>query len=672
MIVPALRAALGPPRWRAGRLSAGRASCALVSVLGGCLCIGAAAAAEEGAAAGDRDDSRRQASADRAAQQAVQVLATARSQREERLRRIEVARARGSIEVAIAACRRLAHDFPGDEEIESLHRDLLAERLRRQRGDEAARLDDVRQEMALRTEMDLIPVGIEGRPVYPADWQARTDRRRSGESASAEPAWRESLRNRLAERVSFVSDGRTGPEVLRSLAVRHDLNLVVAPALLAVAGEPLALHAPSIRLDHLITWIARSMGTTWSLSRGAVWVGPDAEVDPVLAVHDISSLLIRPGDQPERRIALVSASSGSAGASAAFEPASISQATVPAITADEVVDLIRSAVSPATWERPGCGIRVQGRQLFVNAPAEVHALVREFLRAQDRQQNVQVRIEARWLDVQDRFLEEIGVDWTALGTPFTTSTGQGVAVDNQRGGVAGSARSVLPATAMAINPALSGTGLGLGAMVLDRVQATAALAAVERTQKARILESLSVVTLNGVRANIFTGNQSAYVASYQIVNNNYDPEVKVLTGGMDLSVRPLVSADRRYVTVELRPSVSSIRFASEMILGVRSFLGEERIISGPMVYVVDLEIGLPIVDLRTGGTTAMIPDGGSLLVGGFNRSLDQIASTRVPYLGSIPFLGRLFGRRGRYSQHDRLFLLASATIIAYDELETRL
>ena len=41
-------------------------------------------------------------------------------------------------------------------------------------------------------------------------------------------------------------------------------------------------------------------------------------------------------------------------------------------------------------------------------------------------------------------------------------------------------------------------------------------------------------------------------------------------------------------------------------------------------------------------------------------------------LGSIPFLGRLFGARGRYSDKSKLYLLTTATIINYPELEARL
>jgi type II secretory pathway component GspD/PulD (secretin) len=44
----------------------------------------------------------------------------------------------------------------------------------------------------------------------------------------------------------------------------------------------------------------------------------------------------------------------------------------------------------------------------------------------------------------------------------------------------------------------------------------------------------------------------------------------------------------------------------------------------------------------------------------------------VPLLGSIPFLGRLFGARGRYADRTKLYLMSTVSIINYPELEARL
>jgi type II secretory pathway component GspD/PulD (secretin) len=67
----------------------------------------------------------------------------------------------------------------------------------------------------------------------------------------------------------------------------------------------------------------------------------------------------------------------------------------------------------------------------------------------------------------------------------------------------------------------------------------------------------------------------------------------------------------------------------------------------------------------------MIPDGGTMLVGGWGRYIEQSMSAKVPFLGHIPFIGRLFGQRGRFSDRHKLSLLVGVNIIDYAELEER-
>ena len=83
-------------------------------------------------------------------------------------------------------------------------------------------------------------------------------------------------------------------------------------------------------------------------------------------------------------------------------------------------------------------------------------------------------------------------------------------------------------------------------------------------------------------------------------------------------------------------------------------------------------IELPRVTYTELRTYVMIPDGGTMLVGGWGRYIEQSASTKIPFLGHIPFLGRLFGQRGRFSDRHKISLLVGVNIIDYTELEERL
>jgi type II secretory pathway component GspD/PulD (secretin) len=142
---------------------------------------------------------------------------------------------------------------------------------------------------------------------------------------------------------------------------------------------------------------------------------------------------------------------------------------------------------------------------------------------------------------------------------------------------------------------------------------------------------------------------------------------------MSLEVRPLVSSDRKYVTLDFEPmlvkgdlTAAAIQTASNLILAD----------GGDGVIVYDLPLGLviqlPSVEVVQARTRVMIPDGGSIIVGGLRRLRRETSKAQVPLLGNIPFVGRLFGRRGRYEDNRELHLLVSAKIFIYPELETQL
>jgi type IV pilus assembly protein PilQ len=87
---------------------------------------------------------------------------------------------------------------------------------------------------------------------------------------------------------------------------------------------------------------------------------------------------------------------------------------------------------------------------------------------------------------------------------------------------------------------------------------------------------------------------------------------------------------------------------------------------------VTYPIELPNLTVREAATTLTIPDRGSVLIGGFGNVAEESTSSKIPFLGNIPYLGRLFGHRGRYSDHQKLYLMATITIISYDEQEAKL
>jgi protein transport protein HofQ len=66
----------------------------------------------------------------------------------------------------------------------------------------------------------------------------------------------------------------------------------------------------------------------------------------------------------------------------------------------------------------------------------------------------------------------------------------------------------------------------------------------------------------------------------------------------------------------------------------------------------------------------MMPDKGTLMVGGFNNTLRQRTHTGIPFLSHIPFLGRLFSQNGVYDENRKIFFLLNAEILDLGEKES--
>ena len=636
-----------------------------------------------------RDVDRERVAAGRARDDARAVAENAAAESEHQRRgsfdeqfdRIAATRQRGHVDLALAQCRRLLREHPGEPRAEALYSELLAlahELRRRQFND---RQPELRQQVMERLHDSLIPSGYDGLPIYPPNWLQRHDARTEiGQQQVAYEPWHEQILDRLAGRITVDFESLAIEEALAFVAKQAGFNLVVDPTVYADGGKIVNLRAADIRLDYCLNWLARLAGTTWVVTKGAVYFGGQQQEDAVLAVYDLSHLVRAPYDQPGLTIGFNQASGG-LGAANIFEQAP--DVVGAQLSPEDVVDTIKSAISPPTWAETGNGIEIRGNILYVTAPKRVHHLLDEFIRQQANARNLAVHVSAKWLTLTDTYLEEIGVNWGGatnllrIGTPPQAPLG--LRNRNQESDTAASVTNILPSNGILVPTPTTGTGLNLSGLFLDRLQISAVLSAVQRKGDSRVLASPEVTTLNGVRSHVFFGTQYAYIADYEIVSGNLDPVIAVLTIGASLDVKPYISADQKYVTMEFRPALASVQFFTELISAQRVIEGTTFDPLGTPANPNDLAISigvypieLPNVLIREVSTTVVIPDRGTLMVGGFGAYTEQTTSAKVPFLGHIPYLGRLFGTRGRYSQRSKLYLLATVDIINYQEAEENL
>jgi type II secretory pathway component GspD/PulD (secretin) len=202
---------------------------------------------------------------------------------------------------------------------------------------------------------------------------------------------------------------------------------------------------------------------------------------------------------------------------------------------------------------------------------------------------------------------------------------------------------------------------------LGQDQLNLLFSAFEQETDAQILEHPSITCFNGQRAHTAFIHQYAYIADYDIVNYTFDPKIEVLNFGNILDVRPVVSSDRKYITMEIRPtSVLPVQFLVENITAPRiAAAGNILIVYGFFNYPIEL----PNVEVRELRSTVMMPDKGTLMVGGFAHALRQRTHSGIPFLSHIPFLGRLFSQNGVYDENRKIFFLLNAEIMDLREKE---
>ncbi|MFT6831608.1 MAG: tetratricopeptide (TPR) repeat protein [Planctomycetota bacterium] len=349
----------------------------------------------------------------------------------------------------------------------------------------------------------------------------------------------------------------------------------------------------------------------------------------------------------------------------------------------QLEELIRNNVATASWENdPANSIRVTERgQMVVNQTPEVQRQIVSLLEDLRDSTGILVDIQARFMRVEDNFLEDIGVDFRGLGQP-------GLGVDNQEFNDFGDGSSELGNeigrtsdigaffddgadgsfkarvedlydTQLGSDDFQASGGLSFQWAFLNDLQLELILRAVQKSERIETVTAPRVTVNNGARANVSVLNQVAYVQDFDVqiaqAASIADPIIKVIQDGVILDVRPVVSADLQFITLELRPTIAVLK---RPIREAPTTLGTSNSVT----------IQLPEVEIQRVRTSIPIPDGGTVLLGGLKESTKQDIRSGVPLLNKIPLLSALFERKGNFISNKKLLILLNAQIeIPYEQ-----
>jgi tetratricopeptide (TPR) repeat protein len=555
--------------------------------------------------------------------------------------------------------------------------------------------------------------------LYPRNWDQIT--RRAEASAigkvAKEETWKADILRKLQKRVTFDFVDTSFDEAINFLrTVSQGVTIIVDPKVQAAGIPNLNLHVTEMSLDLALDWILKLAGLEKSLKDHAIYITtPEQNKEAVeLRIYDIADLTQTIPDFPGPELQLQTADPA---AQAAQGPAQGAFAPRPqaAPTAASLSDMIRQRVRPDQWDAAlGTSIEEMAGRLVVMQRPEIHALIDQLLDNFRKTQRMMINIESRFLRIREANLESIGVEYQGLDTNVlfgdfgdlhNLGVGQGFVQPRVPGAGESIANPNIPFPGFTNGPhdALGGTLSEVGSVwnhnvayannqditisaqdanglmrqggfngqftILNNTQLQAFMRALTIREDQSTLVSPRLTVFNTQRANMFVARQQSYVADYNINGDSYDPEVRQFLEGVVLDVRPIVSADRRYITIELRPTLTElVRFQTRQ-------LDSFTVNAGAQVNII-LQLSFPIqfpeLAISRVRTTATVPDGGILLIAGLLRNVKFNAENGIPFVSDLPVVGRLFRWTNTENAKQNLSILISPRLILFNEEEEKL
>lgn len=510
----------------------------------------------------------------------------------------------------------------------------------------------------------------------------------------------QALKNRLSEEtITFDFTDATIPQALEFIRTLKGINIVIDDEIKSdLEAAPVTLQVSNLELDSALNLLLQYAGPdyTYTFKNGVVFVTnkEGARGKPVLKVHPVGDLTIRLTNFIAPNLILKPAGSEISEDQPLFGRAEEGEQLLGG-GAEELMDLITQNIDPESWESGNYTINVSGTDnLVVNHTPEMQMKVANFLNDLRRFAGLVVTIETRFLEVNDDFLQDIGVDIRGLGgekgplvnlddvtnglednasagldntggsnpAPAASNPSAGVFFNNGGDGdYRGRTENIFD---QALGSVLSNVG---GAAIqftyLDDTDVSLILRAVQKSRHARLLQAPSLTVYNTQRANITLVNQLSFIQDFdvEVAQTAFiaDPMVSIIQDGLTLDVRPTISHDRKYVTLELQPTIATL------LRPIPTFQTNLGALSTPVT------MQLPETSIQKSQTTVRVPDGGSLVIGGLKNISFVDMQTEVPFLAKIPILNFFFSRRGSSKEVKNLMVIVTARITDLQEEEAR-
>ncbi len=338
--------------------------------------------------------------------------------------------------------------------------------------------------------------------------------------------------------------------------------------------------------------------------------------------------------------------------------------------AGEIAPTVSSMIEPAKGGK--LQVDTRSNALVVTERPKRLEKVDEIISRLDKA-TAQVMIETKFIEVTDRDIKNIGVNWSSLngyeigagpisreyererGMELNTGTvnlsGNDATVQGDPGITNGrlidnmTGNTVLDMTSVSDTFTDLASSSRLTTAVFNAAEFRVILSALKTQNDTKLVSNPTVVTLNNQEALISIGEQFP-IPSYTYNQERGTFEVSGFEYkdiGIIMKVTPQVN-NAGLITLSIDPEVSSRN-------GTTTFGGA----SGA---------DIPIISTRRTSTQVAIKDGYTMGIGGLIENLDNTGQTKVPLLGDIPGIGQLFRSSTKNNTSRNLIVFITAKILS--------
>ncbi len=393
---------------------------------------------------------------------------------------------------------------------------------------------------------------------------------------------------------------------------------------------------------------------------------------------------------------------------------------------DQLIQLIQNTISPRSWSSMGGQGTIDyfplTMTLVINQTTDIQEQIADLLAALRRLQDAEVAVEIRLISIAEGFYERIGVDFnvnivnnkgtqkfqpeiisgqfqpagfinnftpdhflSGLTPAGTFTSDLGIPIRNSSFGMA-----IPPFGGFPNVPGGNG-GIELGLAFLSDIQVFMFLEAAQGDQRTNVMQAPKVTLFNGQLATLSVSDQQFFVtsASVTVVNGQpvFIPNNQAFPTGAQINVQAVISADRRFVRLNFSgtpvtaggnggagggivlTNLSSAIVPLFPIVQLVPTVLDGGITTNPVAFTQFFQ--QPVFNTLSVVTTVMVPDGGTVLMGGFKRLSEGRNEFGPPVLSKIPYLDRLFRNVGYGREVENLMMMVTPRVIINEEEEAR-